>query len=337
VTPSRSLDAILGIGAHRVYFNSTRATLFSSDSGDSRLVLEVPDVPGVTEAGTQVLLTAGNLTSVDTEEITVRPEVLEQEGNIGVLYTGATVDDAPATEIPAGSAVRFHYNLEADTYLPATVLLTPTGTIDESSIDDLLEVLDSTGSLLPSRQIDLDPGERTTFSILVEVPAGTAGDVLTLEVAAQASGVPTDTDSREFTINEQLTPTDPAVIAFRVNQANPPAAISGNTIQVEAGQTVHIQLQGEFTGPEEGEEDHDYTFSVDELDDPWERAVPSSFLMFGGKVTFTVAGPATEFLSFEVSRPVGVSASPTTLTCRLQREEGDETLETTMQFDLNPA
>src|SRR5687767_3229371 len=44
-------------GAQRVYFNSTRAVTFREGSSDARLLIEIPDVPEVTEAGTPVALT----------------------------------------------------------------------------------------------------------------------------------------------------------------------------------------------------------------------------------------------------------------------------------------
>jgi hypothetical protein len=320
-------------GAHRVYFNSTRATAFSADSGDSRLVLTVPQVPGVSDAGTQVVLTVGNQSSVDTEEITLRPAVLQQEGAIGLLYTGVTIDGETATEIPAGSTVRFTFNLEADTLLPATVSLAPT--ISVAAWQNLLEVLDSDGALLTSRQITLEPGQMTTFAVSLPVPDDAADQSFTLALTAQASGVPAATISQPFTVGEPLTPTDPTVIALRVRQVRPSTAIAGNTLRLTSGQTVNVQLQGEFAGPADGGQ-HVYTVAVDDLAAPWQGAVPSTFPPFAAPAEFTITGPATQDLSFDVTRQAG-AASPTTLTCRLQRTTEDgTTLETRMQFTLQP-
>lgn len=321
-------------GAHRVYFNSTRATVFSPDSGDSRLVLTVPQVPGISEAGTQVVLTVGNQSSVDTEEITLRPAILQQEGAIGLLYTGVTIDGEAATEIPAGSTVHFNFNLESDALLPATVTLLPT--VSVAAWQNLLEVMGSEGELLAARQITLEPGEQTTFSISLPVPEEAEDQSFTLAITAQASGVPTATISQPFTVGAPLTPTDPAVVALRARQVRPSTALTGNTLRLSAGQTVNVQLQGEFTGPADGGE-HIYTFSVDDLTAPWQETVPSSFAPFAAPTEFTVTGPTTQDLSFDVTRQAGVPASPTTLTCRLQREAADGTsLETTMQFTLQP-
>ena len=322
------------LGAHRVYFNSTRATIFNTqDSGDTRLVLVVPSVPGVSEAGTQVVLTAGNQTSVDTEEVTLRPAVQQQEGSIGLLYTGATVDGADATEIPEDSTALFNFNLESDALLPTTVTLTPD--VSEAAWEDSLEVFDSSGNLLTSRQIPLEPGQQTTFSVQLTVPDGTEGTTFTLSVDAQAPGLPTAGGSQVFTVGAELTPSDPAVLAFRVNQVRPAAAQSGSNLQVEGGQTVNVQLQAEFAGPDSGGQ-HVYTFSVAAPTAPWQRAVPSVFPPFSGPVQFTVTGPGAQLVSFDVTRPAGASASPTTLVCRLERTEDGDTLESTMQFNLQP-
>ena len=51
------------IGAQRVFFNSVRVTIFKTGSSDEKLIIEIPDVPGVSESGTPVTLSATNFTS----------------------------------------------------------------------------------------------------------------------------------------------------------------------------------------------------------------------------------------------------------------------------------
>ncbi len=186
------------IGAHRAYFNSTRATLFSSDSGDTRLVVTVPNVPGVSETGTQVILTVGNQTSVDTTEITLRPAVSQQQGSLDLQFTGIEIDGRDVTSIPAGSTVIFTYNLGLDAVFAATARITPK--ISVPSWEKLLEVVDAKGNLLTERAIDLKPGQQTAFGIQLPVPTASAGVKFSLTVSVEAGNLPTVSDSQTFAV-----------------------------------------------------------------------------------------------------------------------------------------
>jgi hypothetical protein len=321
-------------GAHRVYFNSTRATQFDPESGETRLVLEVPRVPGVSEAGTPVTLTVGNQTSVDTAQVTVRPEAVQQTGSIGILYTGAQREGEAITTIQPGTTVDFTYNLESDTELDTTVQITPTISIPDWQ--PRLEVVDGSGEVLPSRQIDLAAGASTTFAIRLPLPTGTEDTPFTLTVRVTAADLPDVDDAQSFTVGSEVTPADPALRAWRIRDVNPSAARDGDTLNVSAGQTVHVQLQLEFNAPAGGES-YTYTFSGDDMSAPWSVVAPSTFIPFDNPTEFVIDAETTQNVSFQVERGTG-AAGQATVTCRLTREDPTtgETVETSRQYTLRP-
>ena len=130
-------------GSQSVFFNSARATVFKTGSSDTKLIIEIPDVPGVTEAGTQVSLTVANFSSTDTRSLTLKPVQLAEQGNIALSFLSVT----PST-ITAGSppGPTFRYQISAPILLPVTVTITPT--ISITSLQASLQVLDGIGNPL---------------------------------------------------------------------------------------------------------------------------------------------------------------------------------------------
>lgn len=186
------------IGAHRVYFNSTRATVFGPESSDTRLVVTVPNVPGVSETSPPVMLTVGNQTTVATATITLRPAVSQQQGSLSLQFTGVEISGREVSTIPAGSTVTFTYNLGSDALLATTARIAPKISVPEW--EKLLEVLDAKGNLLTVRAMDLKPGQQTAFGIQLPAPAASAGTKFTLAVSVEADDLPAVTDSQTFTV-----------------------------------------------------------------------------------------------------------------------------------------
>jgi hypothetical protein len=304
------------IGAQRVYFNSERVKVFKTGSNDQKLIIEIPDVPGVIEDGTPVTLTAANFTSSDSRQVTLKPVQLAQQGNPVLSFISVT----PAT-IAISSTPKFKYQLEAPLLLPQPVTITPTVSIP--SLQSSIKVLDASDQEIPSKQLTLQPGQPTQISIqLGVIPGGTTA--IDLSVAVTGSGIPGTEDDHHFPLNAAIN-VDPGVPIFSPNASIPSGALSGNTLSVVSGTTGTIIFRAEFTGVDTRIYD-----VIAPTATGWTIARDTSF-QHSTPATYTISGPDTKFPAFTAA-PGGGAASPTNVEFTLQRQ--GTTIKKTIQVTL---
>lgn len=309
-------------GAQSVFFNSKRVTVFKTGSSNTKLIIEIPDVPGVTEAGIQVTMTVANFSSTDTRQLTLKPRQVGEQGNISLSFL-----DVTPTTIVAGSppGPTFRYQLSAPILLPAPVTITPT--ISITGLQGSLQVLDVNGSPLPGNQITLQPGQ--TAQILVRagvIPTGMT--TFRMTVNAAGPGLQGSQDGRDFPVGTPIDPPDPSVPVLAFNAAAPPESFSGNVITRTVGATATIQLRAEFTGTDT----RTYNVQVDVMSPAtgW-TAVRSLSPFFSTPASYVVNSPSVQFPAFEVTAAAGAT-TPATVEFTLQRV--GSSLKKTVQYTL---
>lgn len=304
------------IGAHRVFFDSARVKVFKTGSTDEKLIIEIPEVSGVTESGTSVTLTAANFSSSDSRLVTLRPVKLNQQGNVALSFLNVT-----PTTITVGSKPKFKYQLDAPVMLPQLVTIEPTVSI--ASLQGSIKVLDASDQELAGRQLMLQPGQSTQISVQLEaIPGGTTQ--FALDVKATGSGIAGSEDNRNFPLNAVID-TDQGVPIFTPNVSAPPGALQGSNLSVAAGATVTVQFRAEFTGNDTR------TYDVVAPTASGWTIVRSTSFQFSTPATYPISGPDTKFPAFDVT-PTAGAASPINVEFTLQRQ--GSTKKKTVQLTL---
>jgi hypothetical protein len=304
------------IGAQRVYFNNSRVKVFKTGSTDERLIIEIPEVAGVTESGTSVTLTAANFTSSDSRQVTVKPVHLNQQGNVALSFLSVV-----PTTITVGSKPKFKYQLDAPVMLPQLITIEPKVSI--TSLQGSIKVLDASDQELGGRQLTLQPGQSTQISVQLEaIPSGTTQ--LTLDVKVAGSGIAGSEDNRNFPLNAVID-TDQGVPIFTPNASAPPQALQGNTLSVPAGGKVTVQFRAEFTGTDPR------TYDVVEPTAAGWTIVRSQSFQFSTPATYTISGADNKFPAFDVT-PTAGATSPINVEFTLKRQSS--TKKKTVQLTL---
>jgi len=299
-------------GTQRVYFDAVRATVFRSGSSDSRLIVQVPNVPSVVPslaAGATVTLQVSNANTSDSRSITVLP--VNQQGN--VLATFAGVTPTVITPGTTTSAV-FSYNANCGTLLPTQVTITPT--ISVANWQPLLQVTDRSGAVLPNGVLPVTPNTTTPFNISLPqlpLPAGNPSSVA-LTVALTGAGIDGSTDGpRTFTFGQATVQPDPTITTFTLNAAQPSGGVANNTISVATGNKVTIQLVATFT--QDGVYNVTHAVTAPAAGAANWSVTPTTFAFWNkDQSPITVTGssaavPQTHFPAFDIVPQAGASST----------------------------
>jgi hypothetical protein len=292
------------VGAQRVYFDATRVTVFRAGSTDSRLLVQVPNVPNPSASGSPVTLLVTNLTGSTSRQITVLP--VTQQGNVFITFLGVT----PATITP-GQTTSAVFSYRADCQTLSSTIITITPTVNVSNWQSLLQVLGNDGQVLPDGRLALTPGQQAQFSInlpSMPPPAGTPPSVQ-ISVALTGPGIQGTTDTRTITFGTQTAPPDPS-IQLSFNSAFPQGAVQGSVIHVSAANpTATVALRAVFTV----DGVYDLTAPLSGVTG-W-TVTPSQNPLFPTSSPITITGsssgtPQTRFPAWDVAAPGGAGASP---------------------------
>jgi hypothetical protein len=179
-------------GAHSVYFGSTRAIKFETDSSDNLLIVQIPDpVNGATPTGSPMTMTVGNAEDYTTWPLTIRSRPESTTGGIQFTSKGSR----PAT--PTQNA-RVFYDFELKSFANRALAVTITPKIDiirlppgvtDPDLPRRLTVLDADGSERADRIIQLAEGATKQISLRLDLPNGTTGLQYSFSVTAGATGI----------------------------------------------------------------------------------------------------------------------------------------------------
>lgn len=248
---------------HSVFFGSTRATTFASDSSDSMLIVQVPDpVAGATPQGAQMTMTVGNLNESATWPLTIRSRPEETSGGVQFTYRGSR----PATPTQNAS-VDYDFELGSFASRDLTVTITPTvqvtpplpAGVPDPGLAGRLSVIDADGSVRPTRQVSLAEGQSKVISVRLDLPNGTNGVRYSLNVVASAPGVTPVTESLPTQqVGQQGEQPDPTVANFEFASiaagdgsfSTETGGVSGvdGTLRVRQGTLATVEMRAQFTG-----------------------------------------------------------------------------------------
>lgn len=284
------------IGAQRVFFNSVRATIFKTGSSDEKLIVEIPNVTGVSESGTPVTMSVANFTSSASKTVTLKPVQLAQQGNVSLSFLNVT----PAT-IAIGSKPKFKYQLEAPVMLPQQVNID--AKVSVTSLQSSLKILDASDQELSGKQLTLQPGQSTQISVQLDsIPNGTTQ--FTLDVKANGSGINGSEDNRNFVIGASVD-VDEEITSFTAISSSPPEALQGSTVSVAGGAPVVVKFRAEFTGNDSRV--YDVLSAVLSPATNWQTERGTGF--FATPATYSISAPGQETPAFKITPQVGASAT----------------------------
>jgi hypothetical protein len=316
-----------GIGAQRVYFDSTRAQLFRNGSSDSRLIVQVPNVPNVSPSGTTVTLLVTNQSTSTSRSVTLLP--VNQQGNAFISFTGNT--PLAITPGQTQSAV-FSYGIDCQTLLPLDVSIS--ASISISNWQSLLQIVSArSGQVLPNGVVTVQPNQTTPFNVVLPqlpTPAGNPA-AFTLSVALSGPGIiGTQDGPRTFTFGVAGPQPDPTITTFTLNDARP--AITNNTILVSQGQTAIVQLAATFT------QDGAYNVTSALAGGASNWLVAPTTLRFWNKdispilVQGAAAAPQSKFPAFDVTPQAGATSGQLVFTVQRQNAPVNKTTTFVLQL-----
>lgn len=233
-----------GIGAARVFFNGTQVPTFQSSSSDTRLDFTIPNVPGVTEVGTQVDLVVLNQTQSVTRQVVLKPIQNPLQGNVTVTWTGVS----PATFNP-GDQVTFSYSIVSGTNNSATWNIDPQISVaaNAAAWNAQVSVRDSGGNELNPRQVTLAPGQQVDVQVrIAAVPSGTNGVIFGLTVNASSGPVSGSSAVQQFTVGVATTPPDSSFLLATVPIWSS-GALVGDTLTVPGGASRILVINADLT------------------------------------------------------------------------------------------
>ena len=153
---------------------SLSASGLQAGSSDSRLIVKVPTIPGVTANGNSVTVTVSNGLTNASQSATAQLVVVSLLGDIPVSFRPDVTPNPNPNPMTVNAPADFAFSLQAKTNLAATFALTadivnPTATLPANFVNSI-ELRDSTGaSLRANMSVYLQPNE--VRNILVRVPA----------------------------------------------------------------------------------------------------------------------------------------------------------------------
>jgi len=228
------------VGAANVRFDSTRVTSFKSGSNNSRLVFDVPAIPGIDDESRPVRLTVENQTTSTSRMITVQPREETLQGNFDIQFDSASA-------IAPGNPATFRFSIESRANLPLTLTVTPTITLAGVDSSDL-DVLRGDETPLPDSRLSLPAlQERDVVIRLPEVPAGSDGDDFTLSVSAEGQGLAKSSGPQPFTVGEAPENPDEG-IELGIGSVNPASAFDGatSTLTLSEDETAELAVLVDF-------------------------------------------------------------------------------------------
>lgn len=334
------------IGQTQVSFTATgvnvvvRRDELLTGSSDTRLVLNVPSLPGLTSAGMTVTLRVDNGIAHDTRSVLVMPITIGLEGDIFVNWRADIPNPSP-NPLVAGGQADFAFNLQAATNIPATFDLTPalsnsTVAIPPGLIEQIQFLDANSGALFGDRRVQLGTSEaRNIIARIPQVPSNWTNQSFRFEVTAR-SGRVVNTGGQNVTVGTPVPQPDPNITAqltgrtvldvatgqIDSNPAN--GALEGTTIRLRAGKRMVLIYNARFT--QSGAYDITAEARGGGTLNGWALALnnPASPLTVN-------SNPQTQLLTFTVTASVGAAATGGVV-FRIQRQ--GETRDWNSDFNL---
>ncbi|MBN1978227.1 MAG: IPT/TIG domain-containing protein [Anaerolineae bacterium] len=237
-------------GAQHVAFDGVLVTAFKDGSSDTRLLIDIPPLPALSETGQTVTLVVGNGFGSTSQQMFIRP--------VDIPITGAVIDvfwdSVTPNPITPGVPVFIGYRLRSRAPVTATFTISPQ-VLAPSGIGTP-QVFNSLTQENTSRQIQLSTMEEKPF--FVRIPSLPSG-ITTFELEVEATaGSAVGSDAREFPLNTPIILPDSTIDLTPLNleAIDPSTALpdpaggsydhASQTIQVRQDRSGLMSLRAEF-------------------------------------------------------------------------------------------
>lgn len=230
-------------------------------SSDSRLLLIVPPIPALPQAGASMALEVNNGVAKDVRTVFVTPVVVTLQGDVFVNWRANVATNPIPNPLQAGQAADFLYEVQTGINMPAAFDLSVTipnaTTAIPPNLVPSIELRQDSGLIAGNR---VDMGKSETRNIVVripQIPTSFASQSFTLQVGA-SSGTISGSDTRSFTVGQPVTPTDPNIEVQQTGSVvlntatgdidtNPVnGRLEGSTIRLRAGRQMIVQFNARF-------------------------------------------------------------------------------------------
>ena len=220
------------IGAQQVFFDNTPPTGgFKLGSSDNALIVEVPMIPGVTQAGKPIILSISNhLNTPVSRPLTVKLPDIQVSGPVDVVI--GTVTPVP---IAAGQTAEFACTLTSRATMTANFAITTTipGKIWTT------QLLASDKTIL-TQPVNLVPRVPANIFVRVSVPGTANLEAFDLIVSAESGNAKGDSGVHSYTVGQATN--EDTTISFGNPSAVPSNSYSNGTISLAANGVATISI-----------------------------------------------------------------------------------------------
>jgi hypothetical protein len=238
-------------GAQLVTFDGVLVTAYKSGTTDTRLFINIPDIPGIPEAGKNVDLVIANGIGSTSRPLLIQPPELALEGDIVDVFWDDINPNPMMPLLPAS----INYRLRSRAGQTATFTLVPT--ILTAGWPNNAQILID-GAVSSTGQVQLARLQEKAFTVRIPL-VPTLPPNATVEIRVTATvGRAIGSDQRSFTIGQVTVPADNtfsvAPQSFTVlNERGLPDPQGGSyndatgTIQAKPGKSGLMGVRVEFT------------------------------------------------------------------------------------------
>ena len=184
-------------------------------SSDTRLVLVVPPIPGLTQTGAIITLRVSNGLAADERTVFVMPIVVTLQGDVFVEWRPDVIPNPKPNPLQSSAPAEFAYQLKTETNMPATFQLSAAisdaTAVVPSELVPSIEFRDEQGNVVPNKRVEMGKSETRNIVVRIpKIPADWANQSFSLTPTATAGKV-TGSVFREFTVGVSVNETDPDI------------------------------------------------------------------------------------------------------------------------------
>jgi hypothetical protein len=234
-------------GVDRVYIDDVPVNAFNAGSSDTQLNFNIPNsITNVPAQGRPATLTVSNQTSTAQRTLTLLP-ALVLIGAIDVVPQSVT-----PTTITAGQNATFAFVLRSRANLDATCSVNATVNVsaNQAAWQSNLQIMDSSGNILPSGQILVPAAQTAKFSVgIAPIPLGTDGTQFSITVNLVA-GTTTGTSGpwATLTVGSTAPQPDPTIsLNYSSSQVQGTGTVTASQISLSSGGAAKISLNATFS------------------------------------------------------------------------------------------
>ena len=321
------------IGGHRVFIGGVAVNTFLPGSNDTRLVFNIPAIPGLPDQGETQTLQITNTFSSAEVPVFIQPESQDVEGGVDVFFLGVN----PTTP-EANAPITFQYRIASRANITADFAITPNLIVPDNQAlwEERLQILDENLNVITTGLIEsLQPAAERIFHVrITSIPDVAAGTQFSLSVSAGAGTVSGTSGLETLSVGEATEPQDDTISVGAISaQFLGTGSFSDSTLVLGTGSSALVTMQVTFTvvgtydvGATLGENTAGWTA------ERFSDTTPEAFVI--EEADLRDSGSATRLVEYVVAAPAGASAEGSAAFV-LQRSEAAVARTTTIALVLS--